>query len=249
MNVPPALLTAFPASADLLLDVSRRQVDDGMLAEIAAADYGMDGDVHLAELRLIHDQGVIPAPLRWHPGEVLELIRWSNPEDPAHKPGCTGRRGHQMRAFACAALLRAAMGDGREVAEATLAQCLVSAKALGQEMSEAAARFLTWAIPRDAGCEQQWLLAFGLLVVAVRLRSGRIADRVLGDAADWVLAEEAAARRRFFNPTNPTPLAFGLLYGHWRPLADELIREAAEIHAEDVRDKLEFIGACVLEAA
>ncbi len=178
--------TAFPASADLLLDVSRRQVDDGMLAEIAAADYGMDGDVHLAELRLIHDQGVIPAPLRWHPGEVLELIRWSNPEDPAHKPGCTGRRGHQMRAFACAALLRAAMGDGREVAEATLAQCLVKRKALGQEMSEAAARFLTWAIPRDAGCEQQWLLAFGLLVVAVRLRSGRIADRVLGDAADSV---------------------------------------------------------------
>ena len=185
MNVPPALLTAFPASADLLLDVSRRQVDDGMLAEIAAADYGMDGDVHLAELRLIHDQGVIPAPLRWHPGEVLELIRWSNPEDPAHKPGCTGRRGHQMRAFACAALLLRGDGGRPRGRRGHVGPVPRQRQALGQEMSEAAARFLTWAIPRDAGCEQQWLLAFGLLVVAVRLRSGRIADRVLGDAADW----------------------------------------------------------------
>ena len=112
MDPPPALLTAFPASADLLLDIVRRQVDDGMLAEIAAADYGMDMNAHLTELRTIRDQGIVPTPLPWHPGEVLELIRWSNPENPAHKPGSTGRRGHQMRAFACAAILRAGMGDG-----------------------------------------------------------------------------------------------------------------------------------------
>src|SRR5436305_280319 len=119
MILPPALLAVFPPSADRLLDVARQQVDDGMLREIAAADYGRDVDIHLAALRPIRDQGIVPAPLGWHPGEVLELIRWSDPEDPAHKPGATGRRGHQMRAFACAALLRTAMENGCDgVAEA-----------------------------------------------------------------------------------------------------------------------------------
>ena len=154
-----------------------------------------------------------------------------------------------MRAFACAALLRATMQDGGGIEEATLAQCLVSAKAVGEQMSEAAARFLTWVIPRTAGGgEPRWLLAFGLLVVATRLRLGRVADPALGDAADWVLTEEAAERQGFI-PTNPTPLAFGHMYGLWQPLAAELIREAADIHTGEVRDNLEFIGACVLDAA
>jgi hypothetical protein len=247
MDLPPALLAAFPASSDLLLDIASRQVDDGMLREIAAADYGCDVDAHLAGLRPIRDQGIVPAPMGWHPGEVLELIRWSNPENPAHKPGSPGRRGHQMRAFACAALLRAALQDGGDITpEATLAQCLASAKVLGEEMSGAAARFLTWVIPLMPRSEFRWLFAFGLLAVATRLRSGRVADRALGDAAHWVLAEEASGRAPI-DPSNPQPLAFGLLYGYWRPLAAELLREAADIHADDVRDNLGFIGAFVLD--
>src|SRR5260221_13417688 len=102
MNIPHALVTAFPPSNRLLLDVSRQQIDDGMLAEIAAADYGIDADRHLASLRPIRDTGVVPQFIGWHPAEVLELIRWSDPENPEHKPGSTGRRGHQMRAFSCA---------------------------------------------------------------------------------------------------------------------------------------------------
>jgi hypothetical protein len=63
MNPPPALVTAFPPSLDLLLDVTRRQVDDGMLTEIARADYGSDVSVHLAALRAIRDHGIVPSPL------------------------------------------------------------------------------------------------------------------------------------------------------------------------------------------
>ena len=40
MQIPAALLTAFPPSRQLSLDVARRQVNDGMLREIAEADYG-----------------------------------------------------------------------------------------------------------------------------------------------------------------------------------------------------------------
>jgi hypothetical protein len=154
-----------------------------------------------------------------------------------------------MRAFACAALLRAAMQDGHWE-EATLAQCLASAGAISEEMSVAAARFLTWVIPLIGDSrDHRWLFAFGLLVVATRLRSGRIPVAALGEAANWVLAEEARGRPPRFDPSNPEPLAFGLMYGHWRPLAAELLREAAAIRTDAVRDTLEFIGAFVLDPA
>jgi hypothetical protein len=249
MEIPQALLAAFPASADLLLDVTRQQVDNAMLTEIAAADYGMSRAEHLAVLRPIRDIGIVPDMMQWYGGEVLELIRWSNPENPAHKPGSQGIRGHQMRAFACAALLRAATTDDRndKSQHCTLAQCLASAKVLGKEMSSAAARFLTWRIPRVAEPEVRWLFAFGLLVVAVRLRSGLFADRVLGDAVDWVLAEEAKRFRPHYL-SEPAPVSY-VLEGAWKPLAIELIREAATIRTDDVRDILEFLGGFVLAPA
>ncbi|HKI33433.1 MAG TPA: hypothetical protein VKA46_16380 [Gemmataceae bacterium] len=229
-----------------------------MLAEIAEADYGHDADAHLAGLRPIRDQGIVPAPTHWHPAEVLELIRWSNPEDANWKPGSTGVRGHRMRAFACAALLRAAAESTNEEHvrddDATLAKCLASAKVLGEEMSEAAARFLTWRIPRMAREVELLLYGVGLLVVATRLRVGRIEDRVLGDTAEWLLAEEASFRQavpsELLGPEEACLFgpSFGLLQGFWHPLAAELIREAAAIGSGDVRDLLEFVAALVLDA-
>jgi hypothetical protein len=243
MNPPPELVDAFPPSPNLLLDVARRQIDEGMLLEIAQADYGNDTDLHLAELRLIGAKGKVPENLEWHPSEVLQLIRWSDPEEPTHRPGSVGKRGHQMRAFACASLLRANVAD-----DATLAQCLVSAKAIGHEMNVAAARFLTWGTPQVT-ISERWLFAFGLLVVAMRIRTDRLSDFDLGVAAEWVLAEEKEKQQEFapFDPFDPPPLPFGLSSGYWKPLAAELMVLAETIQTKDVRDIVELIGAFVLD--
>ncbi len=243
MNLPPVLVEAFPPAPDLLLDVARRQIDDGMLLEIARADYGMDDQLHLAALRTIRDQGKVPESLEWHPSEVLRLMRWSNPEEPRHRPGCVGQRGHQMRAFACAALLRARVAD-----DATLAQCLGSAKVIGEEMNVAAARFLTWGIPQVSIAES-WLFAFGLLVVATRVGPGWFEESELRVAAEWVLAEESEKQQEFgpFDLTDPAPLPFGLVSGYWKPLAAELIAFAETIQGEDVRESMELIGGFVLD--
>src|SRR5829696_9009521 len=110
MGMPAALLAAFPPSADLLLDRARRKTDDAMLTEIARADYGLEADEMMAELRPIRDAGVIPDPLPGMLSEVLTLTCYSNPDAPnapPFEPGPTGRRGHQTRLFACAVLLRA----------------------------------------------------------------------------------------------------------------------------------------------
>ena len=198
MDLPHELHAAFPPSNHQLLDVARAYVDDDMLEEIARADYGCDAELHLAALRPIRDSGIMPASLGWQPREVLQLIRWSNPEDPNHKPGSTGRRGHQMRAFACAVLLRAAGESGEDDGsmEATLAQCLSSAKALGDEMNNAAAAFLTWGIPRLA-CQDQWLFALSLIVVASRFRPDRISEEMMCAMTAWVFAEEEQWRERY----------------------------------------------------
>jgi hypothetical protein len=248
MDIPAVLIATFPPSAELLLDRARRHVDDTMLLEIARADYGHMADQMMAELRPIRDNGVIPSPMDWQLTEVLELTRWCNPEvpnAPPFEPGPTGRRGHQTRLFACAVLLRAAaepahpFRDGAE--DSTLAQSLASAKVLGEEMSEAAARFLTWRIPRMESCSEPLLFAVGLLVLATRLRSGKIADPVLGTLAEWVLAEEALYQRAFpSDSSNPKPIAFSLQSGFWRPLATELMDEAAAIRADDIRTNLQL---------
>ena len=90
----------------MLSEISKHITDD-MLAEIALADYGQDQEKHLAALRRLRDTGTFVKPMHWHPCEVLELMRNSQPDDPSWKPGGSGTRGHWARAFACAALLRA----------------------------------------------------------------------------------------------------------------------------------------------
>ena len=111
------LLKRFDPEPDVLLRAISAHVDDEVLTEISLADYGEDAEVHLAALRTIRDTGTFSLPMHWYPAEVLELIRWSEPEDPNWKPGRTGEFGHWMRAFCCAALLRATRepwncGDG-----------------------------------------------------------------------------------------------------------------------------------------
>jgi hypothetical protein len=187
MAIPAALLTAFPPSADLLMDCVRRHTDDATLMEVARADYGIRAREIMAELRPIRDDGVIPGRIGPDLSEVLCLTRFCDPETPDPHPFATaptGRTGHVARIFACAVLLRARAEPAHAhlgtADDATLAQCLASAKVLGEKFSVAAASFLTWRIDRIVLDSEPLLFAFGLLLLAVRLRSGRFADSVLG---------------------------------------------------------------------
>jgi hypothetical protein len=212
----------------------------------------------MAELRPIRDRGVIPTPMHWQLQEVLSLTRWHNPEKPNRPPfdpGPTGRSGHQIRLFVCAILLRAKTDLGNAdvdlADDASLANGLASARLLGDEPSMAVARFLTWLFPL---LTDRWeappLTALALLILATCFRTGRFADAELGEIADWVFAEESDWRwRQGIGPDlpgDPCPAPFGVGCGFWRPLADELHREAAFIAPEDVRTRLQ-VCALMLE--
>jgi hypothetical protein len=137
-----------------LLTLIFEHVDDSMLLEIAKADYGNDVESHLAALHQIRANN-IPFPMQWHPGEVLELTRWTEWDNLNPPNGEISKRNHWMRLFACTVLIWASLepenyeynGEdwnhlGGE--DSTIIQLIDSALNLGEEISLATLQFLGW---------------------------------------------------------------------------------------------------------
>ncbi len=170
-----------------LLDLLFERVDDSMLTEIAKWDYGNDVEIHLAALHQIR-ANKIPVPLQWHPGEVLELTRWTE-WDSIPQDGAISIRNHWMRLFACTVLIWASLepenyGDENENKywnhaegeDSTIIQFLDSALYLGDDVSIAALKFLGWRmqcqiqralLDEDFGCCPCYAVAMLLLCISL----------------------------------------------------------------------------------
>jgi len=187
-------------NADKLLRLISENIDDSMLLEIAEADYGYDYEKHLVALKEIRDIAKIPMPIEWHPQEVLELIRWSMPDDPEWKPGSTGMRGYFMRAFCCAALLRA---QGEPVnyelmpsMNDSLVILLDSIEKLGNEYEEATLEFLVWFLGRFNQDDEEYpFILLALLYLALKVRK-ELAPSVYQEFIDDLLELEELARKK-----------------------------------------------------
>ncbi|MGA8742703.1 MAG: hypothetical protein WB561_16070 [Terracidiphilus sp.] len=144
------LLNRFDPDGDVLLRAISPHVSDEMLNCISMADYGDRADEHLAALRHIRDALRFPEQMYWVPMEVLELTRWSDP-DGNIKPGKTAEFGHWIRAFSCAAILRAEhepwnykYNDGST--NSTTIELILSLAALPFDLSREAVRHFAWLI-------------------------------------------------------------------------------------------------------
>jgi len=215
--------------SEQLLGIVFQQVDDSMLRSIAQADYGHDTGKHLKALVAIRDNQLIPAPMEWHPAEVLELIRWSEPKDPD---------GHLLRLFSCAVLLRATAepeNEGADLGEdSTIVQLVSSAMALGPEISRAALRFLCWRMQNgpeeDRDCPY---LAIAVLFLCVFLGEyNREALRYLIDVA--LSDEDEIAVSELF--------ADCLVQQTWKDLARSLLLEPAVSHPVEFESELRRVG-------
>ncbi|HYE62639.1 MAG TPA: hypothetical protein VD997_11645 [Phycisphaerales bacterium] len=197
-SLPPAIgrALAFLRTLDRgpkpLMAYVRRAIDDSMLLEIANADYGNDSDEHLAALRRLRDQAQRLDLSSWYPREVLELIRWSEPDDPRCKPGSTGERGHIMRAFACAHLIECLADRSNNpycnAENETLIQLIDSCIAVGCEAEDAVWKFVLWRALNRQRDEETPHYALAVLILAVR-RNPPLTPEVLNDLATWVEAE------------------------------------------------------------
>ncbi len=190
------LIRGLGPESETFFDVLLPQIDDGMLREIAAADYARDEGLHLVPLKLFFDKRTLPV-LDWHPAEVLELIRWSEPDLPNWKPGGTGMRGHLMRAFACALLLRSyERPENRDKwlsLNETVLQLCNSIRTLGNPFLSSGIGFLTWCAetltPLDAELEAPFL---NLALLSLAVESPNVADANIIALCDKIEAQVSA---------------------------------------------------------
>ncbi len=254
VDCPFDLLDRAQPSPTTLLDLLGSQIDDSMLHEIAAADHGCDAALHFEQLRLIRDEGKTINPHEWHPTEVLELIRWSQPEDANWKPGATGKRGHVVRAFACAVLLRSSVESANRshdyAQRQTLKQLLHSVVVLGDQAERAAVSFLAWLVER-AWESARALYALVFLMMALTTLRDRWSDEDVGRLASWVMAEEL--RHRDSDPAagDAPQLWFPEEIersADWKASLERLLDEATRLRSAEARRALEDLALEILTA-
>lgn len=242
------LLEPLHPNESALTPLFQAKIDEGMLREIGAADYGWKADECYALLRPILETGLV-ASNDFNLREVLELIRWSEPYDPEWSPGGKGSRGHWMRLFACAALVRLARKYPASFDSEcdTLAQLISSAIELGRPVARAAAGMLAWrflAYPGDA--EDPPFLAFAILLLAAHLERGEDRGRWLKQLAAWVEDEESRAR----NGTSEQEWLIGLTLFRqreavWRSLAHRILARPESPHPREADEALRLLGELV----
>jgi len=219
-----------------------------MLCEIAEADYGWKADECYTLLQPILKTGLV-ASADFNLREVLELIRWSEPDDPDWSPGGQGPRGHWMRLFACTALVRLApkYPDSFYSECDTLAQLISSAIELGRPVARAAAGMLAWRFLSYPGnAEDPPFLAFAILLLATHVERGEDRGLWLKQLAAWVENEESRAR----NETSEHEWLIGLTLFRqreavWRSLARRILACPESPHAREADEALRLLGELV----
>jgi hypothetical protein len=188
------LLVDLRPAETVLRDWVAPLLDASMIDELAAADYGADLEENRRGIHSLLTADRLPDRLAWHPSEVLELMRWSMPDDPAWKPGSAGRRGHLLRLFSCLVLV--GVHTGQDPAD-SLAPLVDSAAELGPTAVGPTLRYLAWCRLHEPGDwreqpEVRPLLTFALLLLLASIppANGSIAveglARALVDELDAV---------------------------------------------------------------
>lgn len=234
-----------------LLKATAGLLDDADLQSIARADYGNDSEEHLARLVDIARLCELPSPLQWHPREVLELTRWSEPGQQG--PGMVANLSRQC-AFACTVLL-VSYGDPRNAGASyggnqTLINLIGSLEALGLDVGDDVLSLLFWLIPRLPEHEAGEIPFFGLAMLWFALgRPHQWNDAALLGLCEWIMVAEEAVRRRRSPGMDASGawLVSGTGYDthcdRWRKLGRRLADRLDMRHGPEVREAVQLIGA------
>jgi hypothetical protein len=239
-----------------LTPLFQAKFDEGMLREIAEADYGWEAAACFELLQPMLEFGSVAAD-DFNLREVLELIRWSEPDDPEWSPGGHGLRGHWMRLFACAALVRFApiRRDQFDGEGSTAAQLTSSAIELGRPVASAAASLLAWRFLVYPGRDEDApFLAFAILLLATHLGCGEDRGRWLKKLATWVEDLESHARDARLPWMSSSQGGDTWLLGLtlfkqreavWRSLAHRILARPELPHPPEAAEALRLLGELV----
>jgi hypothetical protein len=254
--VQQQLLAPLNPNESALTPLFQAHIDESMLREISAADYGWKADECYELLQPVLKTGAI-VPDDFNVREVLELIRWSEPEDLEWSPGGHGPRGHWMRLFACAALVRLAPSN-RDFFDgecSTVAQLVSSAIELGRPVARAAESLLAWRFLAYPGADPDCaFLAFAILLLAAHLGHAEDNGQWLKDLATWVEDEESRSRNALSTWFSSSPqwnqwltglTAFNQREAVWRSLAHRILARPERAHPSEASEALQLLGELV----
>ncbi len=244
------LLTPLHPDQDALISLFQSEIDAAMRREIAEADYGNMADHCDALLGRILETGRVDSRDP-HLREVLELSRWSEPDERGWSPGGEGTRGHWMRLFSCTVLVRlgpiARKMLGGETD--TLAQLVASAIALGRPVAQASVGLLAWRFltyPGEDGYPP--FLAFAILLLAAHLEWGADCGLWLRRMDEWVEEEESCARNGNSGPEWLMGLGGSSANEPlWRSLAVRVLVSPERPHPPEADEALRLVGALVAD--
>jgi hypothetical protein len=248
------LLGPLHPNESALTPLLQANIDDTMLREIAAADYGWKADECYALLQPVLKAGLLPS-YDFDLCEVLELISFSQPDDPKWKPGGRGQRGHWMRLFACTVLVRLGprYPDRFGRLRLTLLPMVSSAIELGRSVAQGCGGVLAWrflGFPVD-DTEDPPFLALAILLSAVHLESREDCSAWLKELVRWVDDEESRARRARSGQRSSLPSWGAWLSGStrlrdraadWRSLAQRILARPQFSHPDGAGEALRLLG-------
>jgi len=178
-----------------------------MIREICLNDWKRNVDLHEFEVM----KQLSPSPtlglLPWHPREVLELARWTEPDVNDDNRPPTGTTGHLKRLFACTILLRNVAFVSPEdrpvdlcsgayfidISAATVIQLVRSSIALGSQASHLALGFLLWVHSEQNHPHLRPFVSLGALLLHIQ---EDLPGTNLLETCDWVEADEKLAREQ-----------------------------------------------------
>lgn len=242
------LPTSRPGNRLALLAVLAAQLEEGDLAQISRRDYMVDKETHLAQLKYVAERLLIPDPLEWHPGEVLELTRWSEVAEGADREAVF--RLHRQRAFSCAALLVAmgAPGTALDGGNYTLIQLTESLRQFRFPMDREASDLLIWLIHSDDDAHPSELAFRGLGLLHFALVLPDWSDCELSRLVDWIVQKEKEApkfRPGLLKHDESTWLlsktSYDQLHHKWRQLGPSLMGRLSQRHGQEVVGRVRHI--------
>jgi hypothetical protein len=277
-----SLLNQFNPSDFTLWVWLQAHINDAMLEEIAAADYGIYVEDYWRALKRIRDEswssnevlvrpstGKAQVPVWYHALEVLNLMRWSEPENSQQQEEQTV--GHLMRAFCCVVLLRLAASPANcntaniNSESETIIQLIASVLTLEQEVIKFTLQLLCWrmlSLPVDN--EECPFFAMGILLLATALYSSGKNATLLRQLCELVFKEEERIRLMVaeeFRQRSPQWL-LGLKYSEnskgrvyiaeqrvdkWKNIAQKVLLNPPEPHPKEVAELLREIGTRIVD--
>ena len=242
-------------------------VEDSMLYKIAQAD---DQSRSAAEdfemLKRIRDRLEIPVPIAKINTDALNIVRWSEPDNPQRGYVGRCRDGHLMRAFTCAILLLAAAEPGNigyiHSENDTVIQLFLSAIAIGEEAPTHTITLMAWRLIQllHPIVEEKERTFFGiaLLFLLIRQYEHNPNPEAIAALVKWVLREEERVRqldrqlpkemrRKNFDYWLLGLTHFGQKHDAWKQAAQQFLFKLPKGLPPTVAEDIQLIGMCLAE--